>query len=58
MIEEVWSDCPEAQLEATTAYRKLLSRECDPPIDEVIEAGVVPRFVEFLARHDMPQLQV
>ncbi|KAI3968641.1 hypothetical protein MKX01_028791 [Papaver californicum] len=57
MIEDVWSDCPEAQLESTTAYRKLLSLECDPPIDEVVRAGVVPRFVEFLARHDMPQLQ-
>ncbi|RZC56136.1 hypothetical protein C5167_014998 [Papaver somniferum] len=57
MIEDIWSDCPEAQLESTTAYRKLLSRECDPPIDEVVRAGVVPRFVEFLARHDMPQLQ-
>lgn len=29
-----------------------------PPIEEVIRAGVVPRFVEFLDRHDVPQLQV
>lgn len=29
-----------------------------PPIEEVIRAGVVPRFVEFLDRHDLPQLQV
>ncbi|XP_021821272.1 importin subunit alpha-4-like [Prunus avium] len=28
-----------------------------PPIDEVIKAGAVPRFVEFLGRRDMPQLQ-
>lgn len=32
--------------------------ERSPPIDEVIKAGVVPRFVEFLGRHDLPQLQV
>ena len=32
--------------------------ERSPPIDEVIKAGVVPRFVEFLGRHEMPQLQV
>ena len=32
--------------------------ERSPPIDEVIKAGVVPRFVEFLARQDQPQLQV
>ncbi|KAL5096513.1 hypothetical protein RYX36_000840 [Vicia faba] len=28
-----------------------------PPIEEVIQAGVVPRFVEFLMREDFPQLQ-
>lgn len=32
--------------------------ERSPPIDEVIKEGAVPRFVEFLGRHDMPQLQV
>lgn len=36
----------------------LCSPERCPPIDEVIKAGVVPRFVEFLGRHDLPQLQV
>lgn len=35
-----------------------LSAERSPPIDEVIKAGVVPRFVEFLQRNDLPQLQV
>jgi len=29
-----------------------------PPIEEVIQSGVVPRFVEFLAREDFPLLQV
>jgi len=32
--------------------------ERSPPIEEVIQAGVVPRFVEFLVREDFPQLQV
>ncbi|KAL1312926.1 hypothetical protein HN51_039503 [Arachis hypogaea] len=57
MVQRVWSDDPAAQLEATTQFRKLLSIERSPPIDEVIKAGVVPRFVEFLGRHDLPQLQ-
>ena len=32
--------------------------ERNPPIEEVIGQGVIPRFVEFLQRSDMPQLQV
>ncbi|THF95599.1 hypothetical protein TEA_016641 [Camellia sinensis var. sinensis] len=57
MVQGVWSEDPAAQIEATTQFRKLLSIECSPPIDEVIKAGVVPRFVEFLGRQDLPQLQ-
>ncbi|CAL5410873.1 unnamed protein product [Camellia sinensis] len=57
MVQGVWSEDPAVQIEATTQFRKLLSIECSPPIDEVIKAGVVPRFVEFLGRQDLPQLQ-
>lgn len=32
--------------------------EHNPPINEVVQSGVVPRFVEFLARDESPQLQV
>lgn len=37
---------------------KFLLSERSPPIEEVIQSGVVPRFVEFLLREDFPQLQV
>ncbi|KAI3945388.1 hypothetical protein MKW92_042545 [Papaver armeniacum] len=57
MIAGVWSDERELQLEATTQFRKLLSIERSPPIEEVIQSGVVPKFVEFLMREDYPQLQ-
>uniref|UniRef100_A0A0D6R6I4 Importin subunit alpha n=1 Tax=Araucaria cunninghamii TaxID=56994 RepID=A0A0D6R6I4_ARACU len=57
MVSAVYSDDPSLQLEATTQFRKLLSIERCPPIEEVVKTGVVPRFVEFLQRHDYPQLQ-
>lgn len=56
IVEAVWSNNKELQLEATSHIRKLLSIERSPPIDEVIQSGVVPRFVEFLACEE-PQLQ-
>ncbi|XP_072996632.1 importin subunit alpha-1b-like [Typha latifolia] len=57
MVTGVYSDDRNLQLEATTQFRKLLSIERSPPIEEVIGSGVVPRFVEFLTREDYPQLQ-
>ncbi|KAH9754244.1 hypothetical protein KPL71_015389 [Citrus sinensis] len=57
MVAGVWSDDNNLQLEATTQFRKLLSNERSQPTEEVIQSGVVPRFVEFLMREDYPQLQ-
>lgn len=57
MVAGVMSEDPGSQLEATTQFRKLLSIERNPPIEEVIAAGVIPRFVAFLQRGDAPQLQ-
>ncbi|XP_021724050.1 importin subunit alpha-like isoform X2 [Chenopodium quinoa] len=57
MVAGVCSDDGAAHLEATTHFRKLLSIERNPPIEEVVQSGVVPRLVEFLGRDDYPQLQ-
>ncbi|KAL8167796.1 hypothetical protein V2J09_009295 [Rumex salicifolius] len=54
----VYSDDPAIQLKSTAQLRKLLSREYNTPIEEVVQAGVVPCLVQFLGREDFPQLQL
>ncbi|GMI79375.1 hypothetical protein HRI_001606800 [Hibiscus trionum] len=56
MVAGVWTDDRNLQLEAATQFKNLLS-DRNPPNDEVIQAGVIPHFVEFLTRDDFPQLQ-
>eukprot|EP01024_Parvocaulis_polyphysoides_P068105 TRINITY_DN8252_c0_g4_i2.p1 TRINITY_DN8252_c0_g4~~TRINITY_DN8252_c0_g4_i2.p1 ORF type:complete len:601 (-),score=72.78 TRINITY_DN8252_c0_g4_i2:293-1936(-) len=57
LVQGVHSQDPAQQLEATTQFRKLLSIERNPPIEPVIQAGVIPKFTQFLSREDYPQLQ-
>ena len=60
-IEEIQngiqSTDPHRQLQATQSARKILSRERNPPIDVMINLGILPRLVEFLGHADAPALQ-
>jgi len=55
--KNIYSDDPKKQLSSTVHFRRLLSIEKDPPIQKVIESGVVRRFVQFLQIDENPQLQ-
>lgn len=48
---------PELQLAAVQQCRKLLSSDKNPPIDELITAGILPVLVQCLSRADNPTLQ-
>jgi len=57
MVAGVFTENTDTQLDCTTKFRKLLSKEKNPPIEKVIACGVVPRFVQFL-RSPHPMVQV
>ena len=57
MLEMLHSGDPESQLQGVTKFRKLLSVKDYSPISEVISAGVVSVFTNFLKRDSQPKLQ-
>ncbi|XP_013817208.1 importin subunit alpha-8 isoform X4 [Apteryx mantelli] len=57
IVEAVNGSNTELQLQATQATRRMLSRQRDPPLNQIIESGIIPRLVEFLTRADNAPLQ-
>jgi len=47
--ENVYSSDFNTAFKATQAARKILSRERNPPIDALIQAGIVPQLIKFLS---------
>lgn len=42
---------------AVSSCRRILSRQKDPPLNQIIELGIIPRLVEFLSCTDSAALQ-
>ncbi|XP_010963850.1 importin subunit alpha-8 [Camelus ferus] len=57
IINGVNASDPELCFQATQAARKMLSREKNPPLRLMVEAGLIPRLVEFLKSSPHPCLQ-
>lgn len=57
ILTGIQDDNAAQQFQATQSARRLLSRERQPPIDDIIKAGVLPRLVHFLSYNDRPDLQ-
>ncbi|XP_021088633.1 importin subunit alpha-8 [Mesocricetus auratus] len=57
IIKGVNSSDPILCLRATEATRKMLSQERSPPLEPIIEAGIVPKLVQFLNVAFLPNLQ-
>lgn len=57
LLTTIMQNDPQSQFQACQQFRKLLSIERNPPIQEVIDAKVVPRLVEFLKDNSRPDLQ-
>lgn len=57
LVNNAKAEDPEIQLAAVQQCRKLLSSDKNPPIDDLIDASILPILVQCLSRADNPTLQ-
>lgn len=57
LVMKAESSDPAEQLQAVQSARKLLSSDRNPPIDPLIDSGILPILVRCLDQHDSPSLQ-
>lgn len=53
IVQNASSSEPKTQLSGVQAARKLLSSDRNPPIDDLINSGILPILVHCLGRDDM-----
>lgn len=57
VLQASCTDNPTLQLNAVQSARKLLSSDRNPPIDALIQSGILPALVECLKQQENPSLQ-
>lgn len=57
IVKNAQSTDPQIQLNSIQSARKLLSSDKNPPIDQIIAAGMLPVLVECLIKDDFPNIQ-
>ncbi len=57
LVKNAQSTDVNIQLNAIQAIRKLLSSDKNPPIDQIIQAKMLPLLVECLTKDDFPNIQ-
>lgn len=57
LVQNASSQDPQTKLQAVQATRKLLSSDKNPPIDQIIQANMLPILVDCLTKDDQPSLQ-
>ncbi|XP_011309291.1 importin subunit alpha-3-like [Fopius arisanus] len=57
LVQKAASHDPAEQLQAVQSARKLLSSDKNPPINPLIDSGILPILVRCLEQHDNPSLQ-
>ena len=58
LVDSIFSKDVQKQHMGVIGLRKILSIEESPPIQLVIDANLVPRFIEFLQNEELPHLQL
>ena len=57
MVRDIYNDNIHTKTGCVRAFRKLLSSPNKPPIKQVIDSGVVPRFIQLCQDHNYSYLQ-